>query len=189
MEKPEWVSWDEIHEVLWKAHAENREKGMNMNLPALPAEQIREKIDEGKGKMFVALDGRKVVATAAVMVKSLYLWCGKGEYAYFCFASILHEYRGYGLYKQLYIYIEREAVKRGLRRILFDTHEYNKHILAINAKYGFKAVRYFYVKKNDHFNVMMVKWLDGCPYSDFYRKWMFLLSKLKAMAKAKILNW
>jgi len=41
IEKPEWVSWDEIHDVLWKAHAENREKGMNMNLPALPAEQIR----------------------------------------------------------------------------------------------------------------------------------------------------
>ena len=107
IEKPEWVSWDEIHDVLWKAHAENREKGMIMTLPSLPGEQIREKIKAGRGKMFVALDDRKVVATAAVMVKNSNLWCGKGEYAYFCFASILPEYRGRGLYKQLYIYRER----------------------------------------------------------------------------------
>ena len=52
-EKPEWVSWDEIHDVLWKAHAVNREHGMNMAFPALPGDKIREKI-EGHGKMFVA---------------------------------------------------------------------------------------------------------------------------------------
>lgn len=187
IEKPDWVSWDEIREVLWKAHAENRAKGIIMNLPSMSAEQIREKINAGKGKMFVVLDGQKVVATAAVIVKSLNLWCGKGEYAYLCFASILPEYRGRGIYKQLYIYIEREAVKWGIRRILFDTHKHNKHMLAINAKYGFKKVRYFHVKKNDHYNIMMVKWLDGCPYSDFYRKWMFLLTKLKVV-KTKVLN-
>lgn len=188
IEKPEWVSWDEIHDVLWKAHAENLEKGMIMTLPSLPGEQIREKIKAGRGKMFVALDDRKVVATAAVMVKNSNLWCGKGEYAYFCFASILPEYRGRGLYKQLYIYREREAINMGIRRILFDTHEHNRHTLAINEKNHFVPVRYFHVKNHDHYSIVMVKWLDGCPYPNYYCRLKFYQSKVRTLLRSKILN-
>ncbi len=62
MEKPEWVSWDEIHEVLWKAHEKNREKGIIMASPSLSCEEIKNKIGN-KGKMFLAIVGDKVVGT------------------------------------------------------------------------------------------------------------------------------
>ena len=77
IEKPDWVSWEEIHQVLWKAHEENRRKGMYMAFPALPGEEIRKKI-EGHGKMLVAMDGQKIVGTAAIIVKSLELAEGAG---------------------------------------------------------------------------------------------------------------
>ena len=109
IEKPDWVSWDEIHEVIWKAHESNRQNGINMRFPTLLGEEIRKRV-EGNGKMFVALDGKKVVGTAAIRRKNLDLWCGKGEYAYLCFASVLPEYSRQGIYKQLYIYRERERV-------------------------------------------------------------------------------
>ena len=51
IEKPDWVSWDEIHSVLWKAHEQNRKKGMIMSLPSKSAEDLQ-KYMEGKGKMF-----------------------------------------------------------------------------------------------------------------------------------------
>ena len=111
VEKPDWVSWDEIHDVIWKAHESNRQQGINMRFPALPGEDIRKRV-EGNGKMFVALDGKKVVGTAAIRIKKADLWCGKGDYAYLCFASVLPEYSGQGIYKQLYLYIEREHQKR-----------------------------------------------------------------------------
>ena len=43
IEKPEWVSWDEIRKVLWESHAENREKGIKNALPSLPSDEIRKK--------------------------------------------------------------------------------------------------------------------------------------------------
>ena len=40
MEKPDYVSWDEIHDVLWAAHKENRDAGMHMKYPGLPGDQL-----------------------------------------------------------------------------------------------------------------------------------------------------
>ena len=52
MEKPDWVSWDEIHEVLWRAHEKNREKGIIMAYPSLSGEEIKNKIGN-KGKILI----------------------------------------------------------------------------------------------------------------------------------------
>ena len=183
VEKPDWVSWDEIHDVIWKAHAANRQKGINMRFPALPGEEIRKRV-ESSGKMFIALDGERVVGTAAIRTKKASLWCGKGEYAYLCFASVLPEYSGQGIYKQLYIYIERESIKSGLSRIMFDTHEKNTRMAEINLKHGYRKVSY--KRYDDHYNIIFVKWLDGCPYSEGRCKVEFAIQKLKEKVKACI---
>ena len=44
MEKPEWVSWDDIHQLLLAAHKKNIEKGIVMKYAQLPGEEIRKKI-------------------------------------------------------------------------------------------------------------------------------------------------
>jgi GNAT superfamily N-acetyltransferase len=174
IEKPEWVSWDEIHNVLWRAHEKNRQNGIIMALPALHGNLIREKI-EGHGKMFVALDGEKVVGTAALTIKQFSLWCGKGSYAYLCFASVLPEYNGKGIYKALNLRREELALSMGLVRIIGDTHENNKHRLDIAKKTGYKFVDLKICK--DHYNIVMVKWLNECPYSNFYCNLQFTLRK------------
>lgn len=174
IEKPEWVTWDEIHRVLWVAHSRNRENGINMIFPSLPGDEIREKI-EGHGIMFVAIADGKVVGTAAIIVRNLHLWCGMGEFAYFCFASVLPEFEGYGIYKQLNIAREEKARELGLNRIKIDTHESNSHLLNIAKKVGYKNIDIHVAK--DHYNVVLVKWLYGCPYSEFYCRFQFLLHK------------
>lgn len=174
IEKPDWVTWDDIHEVIWESHESNRQKGIRMRFPALPGEEIRKRV-EGNGKMFVALDGKKVVGTAAIIKKKTHLWCGKGEYAYLCFASVLQNYKGQGVYKQLNQYIERESQRIGLKRVLFDTHERNTRIVDINLKHGYKRVSY--KRYDDHYSIIFVKWLDGCPFSstrcrfEFAKQW------------------
>ena len=41
IEKLEWVSWDEIHDVLWKAHERNRANGGLMSYPSLSGEELK----------------------------------------------------------------------------------------------------------------------------------------------------
>lgn len=185
-EKPEWISWDDIHNVLWEAHSSNREKGIFMHYSTLSGNEIRQRID-GKGKMFCAIKDNKLVGTAAIVPKTTMLWYDKvpTTYAYLCFACVLPEYAGQGVYKQLYIYREEKIEKMGLRNMMFDTHENNCRILEINSKNGFVPVDYKFYK--DHFNIVMVNWPGGCPYSDIRVKYEF--TKRKFITKIKfILN-
>ncbi len=163
VEKPDWVSWDDIHDVLTQAHKSNREKGIIMRKPSLPGELIEREF--GKDDvMLVALDGTIVIGTAALLVKECSTWYFKGQYGYLCFASVLPQYAGRGVYKNLCEERVRIAKEKGLKGLLFDTHHKNKHVININRKNGFKrvAVR----NHQDHWNVVMFKWFDGCPHAN-----------------------
>lgn len=180
IEKPDWVSWDAIHDVLVKAHAENRAKGINMRKPGLPGEEIKKEIGDD-GVMLVALDGEKVVGTAALLVKQNKTWYNNGRYGYLCFASILPEYNGKGIYKQLCQKREEVAKQKGLNRLYIDTHHNNTHVIEINKEQGFKCVDIKVLP--DHWNVVLFKWLDGCPYSNF--RCIYEFAKRKAIIQAK----
>lgn len=182
VEKPDWVSWDDIHEVLWTAHAENRNNGVVMRYPSLSGEEIKNKI-EANGKMFCAIVNGKLAGTAAIMTKKVKYWYNKvpETIAYLCFASVLPEYAGKGIYKQLNMTREKEARSMGYKRIMFDTHENNIHKIQVDKNNGFKLVDYKLY--GEHYNVVMVKWIDGCPYSEIRIKYEF--AKRKATVKIK----
>lgn len=179
VEKPDWVSWDEIKQCLVDAHATNRERGINMAHYQWPAEKIREFIGSA-GVMLVALDGTKVVGTAAIAEKEGNTWYAKGRYAYMCFGSVLPEYNGRGIYKNLVIQREKIAKTHNYSTYLFDTHECNQKIQSIAISFGYRLVGYFRANSRDHFNVIMVKWSYGCPYPRLYCRFRYLISKIKS---------
>lgn len=182
IEKPDWISWDDIHNVLWTAHEKNRENGLLMRSPSISGDEIRKRI-EGKGKMFCAIDNGKVVATSAIVKRRFRMWYDKerSDYAYFCLASVLPEYAGKGIYKQFYLRREAVCKEMGLDRILFDTHEKNTRVIKINRKNGYVPVDYKFYR--DHFNIVMVKWLAGCPFSSARCKFEFYKRKIAKIAK------
>lgn len=181
IEKPESISWDDIHECLWNSHAQNRANGVMMKFPSLPGEEIKKRIEAGNGKMFIATIDDNLVGVAGYQVKKCKSWYCTGNYLYLCFAGILPEYSGKGIYKKLYIYIEREREKLHLPIVLFDTHESNLHMIEINQHNGF--VKVDYKRYGDHYNVVMAKWGDSCPYSKWYIKLRYLLKKYKLKLK------
>ena len=164
LEKPENLSWEIIQNVLNKAHQTNREKGIVMRKPSLPAEELAKEVGED-GVMLVAMDGSRVVGTAALLVKECSNWYSKGQYGYLCFASVLPEYAGKGIYKRLSEERDRIARSKGLNGLLFDTHHKNSRVIAINRKNGFKrvGVRIF----DSHWNIVLFKWLNGSDHSSF----------------------
>lgn len=183
IEKPDWVTWEEIHQVLWKAHEQNRQKGMYMGLPAKSAEELQKYI-EGKGKMFVALDDKRVIGTLAIIVKEGNQWFNHGKYGYACLGAVLPESSGKGVFRALYDKMESDAIHMQLPVITRDTHENNVRMLKISKKEGYQFVSYKACK--DHFNIVRAKWLDGCPYPSWYIKLKFHLSKFKLKLRYKM---
>ena len=184
-EKPDWISWEEIRSFLFEAHAANREKGIVMSHYQWPAEKIKESLGEN-GMMLVAVDGHKLVGTAAIAEKYGSCWYAKGRYAYECYAGVLPDYAGRGIFKHLEIKREELARTQGYKILVGDTHAKNKHRQEIALKNGFRTVRFFRAKSNDHYSVVYVKWLDQCPYSAFYCNYKYQTSKAKAIIRTKL---
>lgn len=179
IEKPEWVSWEDIKCCLMDAHEANRDKGINMAHYQWPVEQIKSSIGDN-GVVLVALDGRKVVGTATIMEKEGHSWFARGKYAYLGFAGVLPEYSGMGIYKQLTQRREEIAQKRGYTTIQFDTHSRNRKVQCIAIKNGYQKVSFFRAQSGDHFNVILVKWLKGNPYSSAFCRYRYIRSWIKA---------
>lgn len=174
-EKPDWVSWDEIHNVLWKAHENNRKKGIIMSYPSLSGDEIKNKIGKD-GKMFIALDNDIVVGTLALIKKTGKKWYCNGDYGYLCFGAVLSDYSGKGIYRSLYQLAETTAKQMGLTVLTRSTNEHNARMLKITKQEGYYYVEYKACE--DHFNIVRAKWMSGCPFSKEFIKMRFLLSKL-----------
>ncbi len=187
VEKPDWVSWEDIKQCLFEAHAVNREKGIIMTHYQWPSERIIETIGDN-GRMFVALASDKLVGVAAVCDKTGDTWYAKGKYAYLGFAGVLPEYNGQGIYNKLIKAREDFARKQNFNTIIFDTHQRNKVVQNKALKNGYRYVRFFRASSKDHYCVIMAKWPDGCPYSKLYCFYKYILSGIKTLLITKILH-
>jgi len=176
MEKPEWISWEQIRECIYKGHESNRDKGVVMINALMSADDI--KIHVGNGHCFVALKGNEVVGTFSLKFLNLRKWWVRGKVAYPCLDGILPEYKGSDVYFGLNDLRMKCIEESGVRIIQNNTSEHNMLIRKLAKKKGFKAVMYTPSGKGaDYYSVIHVKWLDGCPYSDKFIDFMFNLSK------------
>lgn len=177
LEKPDWVSWEDIRQCLYDAHSVNRDKGINMQLYHKSPEELYDYIIGANGTMLVALNDSKVVGVGGICERKKKVWFTKGTYALLCLGGIRPEYSGLGIYKRLLQMRERIADERGFSVVLITTHEKNKRIIDITTKNGYKLVGYTIV--GDHYNVLMAKWSTGCPYSKIYREYQVCLSWIR----------
>ena len=182
IEKPQWVSWDLVHEVLWEAHSKNRENGVIMSYPSLSGEELKDMVGD-HGKLFVAIDGKNVVGTLALIVKSGKKWYNSGEYGYLCFGAVLSEYSGKGIYRSLYQLAETTAKQMNLSVLTRDTNENNARMLKITKQEGYHFVEYRIHK--DHSSIVRAKWLEDCPFSDKYIQRRYIISKKLAKIQYK----
>lgn len=176
MEKPEWVSWDDIHELLLAAHKKNIEKGIIMNYAQMPGEEIRKKLGE-EGKCWVAFCGDKLVGTHSVSFFQGNAWWNKGKkVAHGCFTGILKEYQGIGILEELHKQYQEYVLSKEIDMTEGETAEDNQIMRKILNKKGHKTVS-FYAPPSNHYNVRTVNWLNGCPFSDKYIERRFNIAK------------
>ena len=180
IEKPDWVSWENVKQCLFESHSANRAKGINMANYQWPVEKIKDSVGDN-GVMLVALDGEKVVGTAAIIEKKGHWWYASGKYAYMGYAGVLPAYTGYGLYRKLTEKREEIARVRGYEVMVFDTHRNDKKIQSIAKKNGFRYVRFFRAVSLDHYNVVLAKWLNGCPYSKTFCNIKYFVSRIRTI--------
>lgn len=181
VEKPDWVSWDAIHECLVQSHKVNAQKGLHMMNQDLSGEELKKKFVNGH--CFVALEGEKVIGVFGLRLfvgkKIMTWWSWRKKVAYNYMDGILPEYQGTDVYYGLNDLRTDFIKKSGADIIQSITAENNWRIRKISKVKKFKTVFFSPTAKGaDYYSVIMVKWLHGCPYSDKFINFMFNLSKI-----------
>lgn len=184
IEKPDWVSWEDIHVLLRKAHEQHIAHGMVMRTANLNGEELKERV--GDGQCFVVIDSRNnLIATGAVKIKAVNTWYAKEKVGYLLLGAILPEYEGRGIFMPLHQTLVDYARAKNINVVTMDTAEDNKRMQEVLTKDGFRYVSCFSSKYSKHYSIVMAKWLDGCPFSERYCKWKFWLQKTKMKLRYK----
>lgn len=178
MEKPDWVSWDDIRICLNRAHQMNKKRGFEMMNASITTEELVANVRDSH--CFVAMDGNKVVGVACVRIENCRKWYVRGPVIYYFCDGVLPEYRGTDVYFGLNEIKYRYVGETGIKIHKFHTSAHNKIIIKMNKKWGFKLVQFQPTKnkKNGYYQVTMVKWDEGCPFPDSFLNFMFKLSKI-----------
>lgn len=177
MPKPEWVSWDDIHELLLAAHKKNIEKGITMNTTTMSGEDLKKHLGE-EGRCFVAFCGDQLVGTTSVSISLGERWYDKGKIiSKGTLSAILPRYQGMGILEEMNELRDAYIKEKGVQVMEGDTPEENMVVRKFVARNDFKEVRYFPASHQNHFSVYFVKWMEGCPFSDKYIQRRFNISK------------
>lgn len=176
MEKPDWVSWEDVIDCIRAADKVNHKKGFHMHIAEVKPDEMKE--DLKGGKCFVAICENKVVGTLSYKIRKLRKWYRWGKVIYYSYDGIRPEYQGTEVYFHLSDLREKNIKETGIRVYQFHTAENNKIVIKMNLIYGYKLVLFRPKKKGfDYYSVTMVKWEDGCPLPDWYLKFVYGLSK------------
>lgn len=177
VEKPEYISFDNIHEVLWRANKDNRNIGFILKTSELSDEQLKARLGT-EGKCFVALDKDCLIGTISVRFFERKTWYAMGKVADYMLAAVVPEYQNQKVNSLLSERVFSFAREKGCSVIELDTAENNKKAINVYKHYGFKLVGYKANPGGDHYSVIMAKWLNKCPFSDLYCLLRFEIKKI-----------
>ena len=181
-EKPSWITYDDIHELLYAAHASNREKaGFHVLTSDMTGEQLEKRIGPD-GKTFVALDGKRLVGTASYRIIDRRFWCIKASFAERTLIAVHPDYQGRHICSLLLEPILNDIRAAGCKYLLTETAEANIAIRKLCTKEGCRHID-FKAPHSDHYNVEIVQWLNGCRYPNWYTDLGFYYRMLKVKLK------
>ena len=177
MEKPDWISWDEVQECIHNAQQTNKKKGFDMNFGHQTGEELCRNI--GDGYCFVVLnENNKVIGTVSLKIMDVGFWWHKGKAGFHCYEAVDPKYRGTDVYIDMHAALTAKEKKLGIKVLYASTAEKNKVVLKASQRFGWKLVQYTAFEGCDYYSVLFAEWKEGCPYSDRTINFMYKLSKI-----------
>ncbi len=176
-EKPENITFDEIHELLWNANQKNRDDGFVLSTSEMSGDQLKNRIGTD-GHCFVALIDNKLVGTLSLRYLYRNSWFAKGKIADYMLAGVHPDFQGKHINTALSELAFETASKDGYDAIELDTAENNTHAIEVYKHLGFKKVSYKANPSGDHYSVIMMKWLKDNPFSNTYIGFRYSLKRV-----------
>ncbi len=185
MPKPDYVSWEDVSELLKKANKVNEKKGFSMSDLNLPPEKLELQV-AGGGLCVVALIGEKLVGVTSCNLQERTWWFNKKKKCARKFMTgILKSYQGCGILYEMDKVLDDYIRSCGCDMIVASTAEGNQSVRMNSKLGGYKELAYESFGTTSYYSVIFAKWFDGCPYPDWYIRLRFSLSRLYVKTRFK----
>lgn len=169
IQQPEWISDDEIADVLHDAHQTTLAAGMHYTVLNQNGEDIRNRLGTD-GCFFVALlDGKDLVGVSGVsFYEKSNAWYAKGKpYAEVKLEGVKNAYKGMGINGMLHRKIYDYAFTR-VDVLMTHTALQNRLVIRNDLNREWKKVDFNSWRMTNYYSVIMAKWKNGCPYSKLH---------------------
>ncbi len=183
--KPDWVSWEDIHELLLKANKTNEKRCFSMAGLTCSPEELEKQVENGM--CVVALHGDKLVGVSACSFNCTQRWYNKNEKSARKFMSgIMKSYQGCGILGEIDTVLDNYIKNSGCGFIVASTAVMNTAVRKQAQLGGYKELTYISFPDTLYYSVIFGKWLNECPFSDRYIRFRFWLSKIYTKTRYKV---
>lgn len=185
MPKPDWVSWEDIQQLLLKANKVNEKNGFSMVGLTSSPEELEKEVENGL--CVVAMHGDKLVGVSACSFNCTQRWYNKTEKSARKFMSgIMKSYQGCGILGEIDKVLDNYIKNSGCGFIVASTAVMNTAIRKQAQLGGYKELTYISFPDTLYYSVIFGKWLNECPFSDRYIRFRFWLSKIYTKTRYKV---
>lgn len=164
--KPDYISWNDITELLHLAFAEHVREGLMYMACTQSEEQTRTRV--GEGVCIVALLNGKLVGTRTLTIR--------GKNLHVAQLAVHPDYRGLGIAVKLDDYSFEYARSKGLNALIGDTSEKATSIVKWHLKRGDQIVGLFSHSTTNYYSVVLRRAVCGRKYTAFEARLRFCLS-------------
>lgn len=158
IEYDDCITYEEIQNLLSKAHRVNEEKGLSYATATQSVEKLRQKI--GYGVCFVALDNSKLIGTATVCLKDIDYWYYTGQVVLIKLVAVdpenKHAKVGTRLIKKCIEY----ANMIGAKVVVTDSAEQNIIFKKLVTRLDFVEIDYCKYRANNFVSTVYALFID-----------------------------
>lgn len=184
IEKPDQISYEQIHELLYEAHAVNREIGFYVKTAYMSASELEAHVG-ADGKCFVAMDGDKLAGVIAGRIVNRDKWFARESFVEQILLAVHPSYRGRHIGTALHEKLVAFTEERGLRIIETQTAHKNKAAQSADKKWGFRPIGYYALPGLDHYTVCLYKWIHNDGPSALNCRLHFIKTKANTILRYK----
>lgn len=180
MPKPNFISWEEITELLHAAFSGKAEKGLKYLAAHQDVETTKKRV--GDGICLVALVDGELAGTGTVHIKKVNpakkKWHNENSYGYLVQLAVHPDFRGLGLGQRLLEERLNICHEHKVDEVVFDTSRHAKRLLSYWKKQGFQFVDLLSHPTTNYYSINVRKPIKGKKYSTAYAAFKFYQSAL-----------
>ncbi|MFO7869376.1 MAG: GNAT family N-acetyltransferase [Bacteroidales bacterium] len=178
--KPDFISWEEITQLLNSAFRQRAEKGMHYVAANQSVEDTIRRVD---GDIcLVALINNKLVGTVTLHIKNVQRnnkkWFYESSYGYLTQLAVNPQYMSSGIGRKLQNECIQLCYKNKVDAMFVDTSVHAKDLVDWYQRLGAQKVEYISYSKTNYYSVRFRTRVMGKKFNNTYVFFKYIVSKL-----------